>query len=330
MPRCVPPPTRWPAMRSARWCWKSGARRGSSISSPAANSPWRRKPPASPHCCCGWRPRRNPRPRKQDGSYARRIRRRLPRGLRGARRCSTRNSFVTVMARSGDGSWNGNVMSAFSANRPENKPENQRRILSLWLPRLPIDRIKRQSTLNSVALDETPHVVIAKQNNALVIYALDDLAARSGLSIGLPLANARAICPELTVFDADEAADRKTLEDIADWCDRFTPLVALDPPDGLFLDITGCAHLFGGEGALLQTVIGALTKRGFTVSAAIASTSVCARTLTRHVSGKIIAAGEEAKAVAPLPVTALGASEAIAGGLRRAGRKTIADAATAR
>jgi protein ImuB len=103
-----------------------------------------------------------------------------------------------------------------------------------------------------------------------VIYALDETAARSGLSIGLPLANARAICPELTVFDADEAADRKTLDDIADWCDRFTPLVALDPPHGLFLDITGCAHLFGGEAALLQTVTGALRCRDFAVSAAIA------------------------------------------------------------
>ena len=50
-----------------------------------------------------------------------------------------------------------------------------------------------------------------------------------------------------------EVADAKTLDDIADWCDRFTPLVALDPPHGLFLDITGCAHLFGGERALLQT-----------------------------------------------------------------------------
>ena len=175
---------------------------------------------------------------------------------------------------------------------------------------------------------DTPHVVISKQNNALVIYALDDLAVHSGLSIGLPLANARAICPELIVFDADEAADRKTLDDIADWCDRFTPLVALDPPHGLFLDITGCAHLFGGEAALLQTVTGALTQRGFAVSAAIASTSVCARTLTRHVSGKIIADGEEAKAVAPLPVTALGVSEAIVGGLRRAGLKTIGDVAS--
>ena len=88
------------------------------------------------------------------------------------------------------------------------------------------------------------------------------------------------------MFDADEAADRKTLDDIADWCDRFTPLVALDPPHGLFLDITGCAHLFGGEAALLQTVCGALTRRGFAVSAAIACTSVCARTADAACIGK--------------------------------------------
>jgi hypothetical protein len=56
---------------------------------------------------------------------------------------------------------------------------------------------------HSGGLDNTPSVIVAKQNNALVIYALDDVAARSGLAIGLPLANARAICPELVVFDAD-------------------------------------------------------------------------------------------------------------------------------
>ncbi len=211
-------------------------------------------------------------------------------------------------------------MSAFSVNR--------RRILSLWLPRLPIDRIKRKFMRSSVVLaSDDPCIVVAKQNNALQIYALDEVAARSGLAIGLPLANARAVCPELTVFDADEAADRKTLIDIADWCDRFTPLVAIDPPHGLFLDITGCAHLFGGEAALLQVVTGALTKQGFAVSAAIASTSVCARTMTRHRSGMIIADGEEICAVAPLPVSALGTEDAIIGGLRRAGLKTIGDVA---
>src|ERR1039457_2126969 len=116
------------------------------------------------------------------------------------------------MALLGGGSWNGNVMSAFSVNR--------RRILSLWLPRLPIDRIKRQLCLESAAPAD-PSIVVAKQNNALQIFALDDAAARLGLEVGLPLANARAICPQLQVFDVDEAADAQALNAIACWCDRF-------------------------------------------------------------------------------------------------------------
>jgi protein ImuB len=215
-------------------------------------------------------------------------------------------------------------MSAFSANL-------QRRILGLWLPRLPIDRIKRASLdtngLPAKQNDDVPCVVVAKENNALKIYSLDDKAARFGLDIGIPLANARAICPHLQVFDADTALDAQLLNDIADWCDRFTPLVALDPPHGLYLDITGCAHLFGGEAVMLKLVCDLLSAQGFTVSAAIASTSICARTLTRHVHGKIVPEGGEANAVAPLPVSALGADEAITTGLRRAGLKTIGDVA---
>jgi protein ImuB len=214
-------------------------------------------------------------------------------------------------------------MSAFSANR--------RRILSLWLPRLPIDRIKRQLARSSAApaknSNNDPSIVVAKQNNALQISALDDAAARLGLEPGLPLANARAICPQLRVFDADEVADTETLNNIADWCDRFTPLVAFDSPHGLFLDITGCAHLFGGEAALMRLMCDVLTAQGFAVSAAIAGTSVCARTMTRHVHGRIVRAGEEADAVKPLPVSALGADDAITRGLRRAGLKTIGDVA---
>jgi protein ImuB len=219
------------------------------------------------------------------------------------------------------------VMSAFSANR--------RRILSLWLPRLPIDRIQRRLACGSAAPDENasrqggdaPSIVVVRQNNALQISALDDAAARLGLEIGLPLANARAICPQLRVFDADEAADASLLSDIADWCDRFTPLVALDAPHGLFLDITGCAHLFGGEAALMQMLCGALRRQGFAVSAAIAATAVCARTLRNHLHGRIVGEGEEAAAVQPLPVFALGADQSITRGLRRAGLNTIGDVA---
>jgi protein ImuB len=224
-------------------------------------------------------------------------------------------------------------MSAFSRNR--------RRILSLWLPRLSTDRIKRRLAHGNAAPaepnigDDTcddpsddPCIVVAKQNNALQISALDDAAAHLGLEVGLPLANARAICPQLRVFDADDAADTRTLNDIADWCDRFTPLVALDAPHGLFLDITGCAHLFGGEAALMRMLCDALTRQGFAVSAAIAGTSICARTMTRHVCGKIVTHGAEADAVSPLPVFALGAEDAITRGLRRAGLKTIGDVAS--
>ena len=200
-----------------------------------------------------------------------------------------------------------------SASSVTSRSVARRRILSLWLPRLPTDRIARallrsgepvetcDTQSRSTKTKETsPRIVVAKQNNGLVITALDDAAARIGLAIGQPLANARAICPDSEVFDADETADSKALSGIADWCDRFTPLVALDPPHGLLLDITGCAHLFGGEAALMRQLCSALKRQGFDVSAAIAGTSACARALTRHAHGRIVAPGEEAGAVAAI------------------------------
>ena len=204
---------------------------------------------------------------------------------------------------------------------------SRRRILSLWLPRLPTDRIRRQMARRGVPLVH-PLIVAAKQNNALHISALDDAAAQLGLDTGLPLANARAICPTIVVEDADDEADRATLTRIADWCDRFTPLVGLDLPHGLLLDISGCAHLFGGEAALMRALCDVLARQGFAVSAAIAGTSVCARALTRHRHGTIVADGAEADAVASLPVFTLGAEAKITQGLRRAGLKTIGDVAS--
>ncbi len=149
----------------------------------------------------------------------------------------------------------------------------------------------------------------------------------------MPLATARAMVPALTILDYDPDADLKTLNAIADWCDRFTPLVALthvpeSAPDGLVLDITGCAHLFGGEAMLMKMLCHTLTRQGFVVSAAIAGTAVAARALTRFKHGVIVPPGEEAEAVFALPVATLGVDEAIITGLRRAGLKTIGDVAT--
>lgn len=202
---------------------------------------------------------------------------------------------------------------------------NRRRILSLWLPRLPTDRLKRsRAPADGPA---RPCVTVARQHNALLLVAVDAAAARAGLTPALPLASARAICPDLAVHDDDPAADTRLLEAIADWCDRFTPLVAHDAPHGLLLDVSGCAHLFGGEAALLRDLCAGLARQGFGVSAAIASTAGCARALRRVHHGVIVPPGNEAAAVGALPVFALGCDDAITRALRRAGLKTIGDVA---
>ena len=193
----------------------------------------------------------------------------------------------------------------------------------MWLPRLPTDRLKRRASVTG----ETPLVVVAKIDNALRLTAVDRRAAQMNLAVGMTLADARTMIPDLDIVEADENADRALLEAISDWCDRYTPLVALDVPHGLLLDVTGATALFGGERALLDTIKSALKRHGFAVRAALAGTSEAARALARHADGAIAAPGEEAQAVASLPVAALNFDDSIRHALKRAGLKTIGDVA---
>jgi protein ImuB len=169
---------------------------------------------------------------------------------------------------------------------------SSRRYLSVWLRRLPTDRLIRCGSLASAetnirgsrsAQQEAPLVVVEPVKGALRLAAVNDAAAQLGLKPGLALADARARYPRIAVADADPAADARLLEAIADWCDRYTPLVGLDPPDGLLLDITGCAHLFGGEEALRRDVVARLARQGFSARAAIADTVGCASAVARFV-----------------------------------------------
>jgi len=143
----------------------------------------------------------------------------------------------------------------------------------------------------------------------------------------MPLADARARIPGLHVFPADEGGDAKLLVRIAQWCERFTPLAALDPPHGLMLDVTGAAHLFGGEAALIALAVKLLAGMGFETQAAIAGTAAAARAFARFVPGTIVPPGREAQALAPLPVEALGLEPETTATLRRAGLKTAGQVA---
>ncbi len=162
------------------------------------------------------------------------------------------------------------------------------------------------------------------QPGARRIVALDAHAVRLGLIPGLPLADARARVPELAAIDHDPHADRIWLEHMADGCDRWTPMVALDPPDGVTLDISGCAHLFGGEAALVADVERRIAGAGLHLRHACAATPEAAQALARFQTAP---AADEHQAIRRLPIAALRLEEEAETALRRAGLKTLGDLA---
>ena len=189
--------------------------------------------------------------------------------------------------------------------------------MALWLPRLPADRLTR------AAPPEAPLVIYNKVKNALLVTALDRRASAAGLSVGMSLADARAMRPDIVARETEPQADARLLDDIAEWCGRFTPVVVIDPPHGLLLDITGCAHLFGGPVKMLAEAQERIKCQGFALRAAIAPTPGAAWAFSRL--GKNLVIEEEAleAALSPLPVAALRLLPEAAALLRRLGLKTI-------
>ena len=192
----------------------------------------------------------------------------------------------------------------------------------MWLRRLSTDRIER-----CTAEPVETFVVVASIKSAQCVTALTDGAARLGLKAGMGLADARAMYPKLPVVEADFEADARLLKAVADWCDRYTPLVGLDPPDGLFLDITGCAHLFGGEAALAPDLIARLTQQGLRARVAVADTAGAAWGVARYGTPRIVPRGETQTAVLPLPIAALRVDPGIVADLKTSGLTSIADLA---
>ena len=150
-------------------------------------------------------------------------------------------------------------------------------------------------------------------------------AMRLGLRHMMPLADARAMYPSIAVEPADDAADARLLEAIGDWLSRYTPLVGLTPPDGVMLDITGCAHLFGGEDAMRRDAVRRLHEQGITARTAIAGTPGAAWALARYGERRNIADDELQETLNPLPLAALQLPAGIIEAMARVGLKKIGD-----
>ena len=200
---------------------------------------------------------------------------------------------------------------------------SSQRILSLWLKRLSTDRIAQQ--WREARRPSSPLVVFGKRNNLDLLVAVNAAAERLGLRSGLALAQARAMYPALIALPEDPTADTRVLEAFADWCGRYTPLVTTDRSDGILLDISGCAHLFGNEQKLRDDLLTRTTGFGFSARAAIASTIGAAWAAAHFDDIAIMPLGGERELLAPLPLAALRLPQETIAGLARLGLKRIGD-----
>ena len=214
-----------------------------------------------------------------------------------------------------------------------------RRVVSLWLPRFATDRwFRRPSSKGGRrrASRASPFALVRGEQGRILLAAVNGTAAEAGLGPGLPLADARAMVPDLRVGELAPEDDAEALTRLAEWCGRYTPWTAADPTGdpaggaGILLDVTGCAHLFGGEAALLADLVRRIERLGFTARAALAETPgaawATARFATSHRrSFTVLPPGQARTVLADLPPAALRLSPACCELLDRLGLRRIGD-----
>ncbi|MDP3258668.1 DNA polymerase Y family protein, partial [Bosea sp. (in: a-proteobacteria)] len=200
------------------------------------------------------------------------------------------------------------------------------RVVSLYLPTWSTDRRKRKSGAAS-PLPEGGLALAAHDGRRRVVVAADLMAQQAGVRIGMPATKAQVIVPGLTLEDADLAADLESLDALAGWMLRYSPIVAADPPDGVVLDTTGADHLRGGEEAMLEVLVVRLAASGFDARAAVADTWGVAHGLARFGPSRIVIAepGAGEAVITSLPLGALRLPPEIVVSLRTLGFDKVGD-----
>jgi protein ImuB len=160
------------------------------------------------------------------------------------------------------------VLLSFQNGINKKQDDMVKRFVSIWFRYLHTDWF----TLRQPHLKTLSFVLRAASHGRMMITATNAVAEMKGVSSGMVLADARALFPELEVLDDKPDLTNKLLTRIAEWCIRFTPVVAVDPPDGLILDATGCSHLWGGDALYIADIVKKINARGYDVRAAMADT----------------------------------------------------------
>jgi protein ImuB len=184
-----------------------------------------------------------------------------------------------------------------------------KRIASIWLPNLAVERWAKSSDYPP----EAPIVLTVEGTHGPIIHAVTKAAADRGAKTGARLTDARALDPALVALPADPEGDAVLVQRLAKWAGRWSPLVEVDGADALRLDVSGVAHLFGGEAALVRDIERCFARIGVTARIAIAPTAAAAWAFSHFGGGEL----------APLHVSALRLDADTIRTLERLGLKTV-------
>jgi protein ImuB len=178
-----------------------------------------------------------------------------------------------------------------------------KRIVSVWFRHLLADwwALRRPELKNKLV------ILVTADHSRMIVAATNLLAQKAGITIGMPAADARAMFPDLEVLQHQQEQAQQILEEIAEWCLRYTPIACVDlENDGLLLDVTGCPHLWGDETIYLKVILTRIRASGYDVRGALASSVGTAWAVCRFSQAfPIIQPGDEAAALGSLPPSAL-------------------------
>src|SRR5579864_4343459 len=169
------------------------------------------------------------------------------------------------------------------------------RVLYLFLPNWAIDRLRRSGLLPNLKpgappAEEAPFATVIATAGRQVLAAVNPAAAAKGVAAGMPLADALSFLPDLVTRPAALAEDTAALRRLAEWCGRYSPWTAPDQhsggSDGIKIEITGSAHLWGGEKELVADLSQRLARQGISHRLTIADTLDAAWAVARFAASE--------------------------------------------
>lgn len=198
----------------------------------------------------------------------------------------------------------------------------EKRFVTIWFPHLKTDWLSRRQP----QLHQSPVVIQIPERGKMIVTDVNAMAEKSGIHPRIAVADARAIFPGLVVFDDKPDTELRLLKAIAEYCIRYSPFVAIDPPGGIILDATGCAHLWGGEQKYITAIINRFNNFGYKAKAGMGDTIGAAWAITRFGKGElIIEKGNGKEALINLSVAALRVDQNELELLYKLGLKRIGD-----